>query len=61
MATTLYSLWQMLTKQYMPEHNYPLGITAILLILLSVGVIFLAINKLSSHIFPRRKLPSHKL
>jgi len=61
MATTIYSLWQMLTKQYMPEHNYPLGITAILLILLSVGVIFLAVNKLSSHIFPRHKLPSHKL
>ncbi len=61
MATTLYSLWHMLTKQYMPEHNYPLGITAILLILLSVGVIFLAVNKLSSHIFPRHKLPSRKL
>ena len=61
MATTLCSLWQMLTKQYLPEHNYPLGITAILLILLSVGVIVLAVNKLSSHIFPRHKLPSHKL
>ena len=61
MLTTLYSLWQMLTKQYMPEHNYPLSITAILLILLSVGVVFLAINKLSSHIFPRYRLPSHKL
>ncbi len=55
MATTLYSLWEMLTKQYMPKHNYPLTITAILLILLSVGVIFLAVNKLSSHIFPKHK------
>lgn len=61
MATTIYSLWQMLTKQYMPEHNYSLSITAILLILLSAGVIFLAVNKLSSHIFPRHHLPSHKL
>jgi carbon starvation protein len=61
MTTTLCSLWQMLTKQYLPEHNYPLGITATLLILLSVGVIVLAVNKLSSHIFPRHKLPSHKL
>jgi len=60
MVTTLYSLWQMLTKQYIPEHNYPLSITAILLILLSLGVIFLAVNKLTSHIFSRRKLPSHK-
>ncbi|OIO33866.1 MAG: carbon starvation protein A [Candidatus Omnitrophica bacterium CG1_02_40_15] len=55
MATTLYSLWEMLTKQYIPERNFPLAITAILLILLSVGVIFLAVNKLSSHIFPKRK------
>jgi len=61
MVTTLYSLWQMLTRQYMPQNNYPLSITAILLILLSIGVIFLAINKLSSHIFPRHKLPSHSL
>jgi len=61
MVTTLYSLWQMLTRQYMPQNNYPLSITAILLILLSIGVIFLATNKLSSHIFPRRKLPAHKL
>jgi len=61
MATTIYSLWQMLTRQYMPGHNYSLSITAILLILLSAGVIFLAVNKLSGHIFPRRHLPSHKL
>jgi len=61
MITTIYSLWQMLTKQYMPEHNYPLSITAILLILLSAGVIFLAVNKLSSHIFPMHRLPLHKL
>jgi len=61
MITTIYSLWQMLTKQYMPEHNYPLSITAILLMLLSTGVIFLAVNKLSSHIFPRHRLPLHKL
>jgi len=61
MATTIYSLWQMLVKQYMPEHNYSLSITAILLILLSAGVIFLAINKLSSHIFPKHRLSSHKL
>jgi len=61
MVTTIYSLWQMLTKQYMPEHNYSLSITAILLILLSAGVIFLAVNKLSSHIFPRHHLPLHKL
>jgi len=61
MVTTIYSLWQMLVKQYMPEHNYSLSITAILLILLSAGVIFLAINKLSSHIFPKHRLSSHKL
>ena len=61
MATTIYSLWQMLTKQYMPEHNYSLSVTAVLLILLSAGVIFLAVNKLSSHIFPSHRIPSHKL
>jgi len=56
MATTICSLWQMLIKQYMPQSNYPLAITAILLILLSVGVIFLAVDKLSGYIFSRRKL-----
>ncbi|MCK9594551.1 MAG: carbon starvation protein A [Candidatus Omnitrophica bacterium] len=60
MVTTIYSLWQMLTTQYMPQNKHPLSITAFLLILLSIGVIFLATNKLSSHIFSRRKLPSHK-
>jgi carbon starvation protein len=52
MATTIYSLWKMLVAQYLPEHNYPLSITAIVLILLSIGVISLAINKLSANIFP---------
>jgi len=56
MATTIYSLWHMLTRQYLPQHNYPLGITAILLILLSAGVIFLAVDKLSSHIFPKKRM-----
>ena len=62
MATTLYSLWNLLTRHYIPESNYALGIAAVLLLLLSLGVIFLAVNKLSGHILPAHKrLPSHKL
>ena len=53
MATTLCALWQMLIKQYLPQNNYALSATAILLILLSVGVIFLSVNKLSRYIFLR--------
>lgn len=48
MVTTLDSLWQLLFVKYLPAKNYPLAVTAILLMLLSVGVIVLAVQKLAS-------------
>lgn len=48
MVTTLDSLWQLLFIKYLPAKNYPLAVTAILLILLSVGVIVLAVQKLTT-------------
>lgn len=48
MVTTLASLWQLLFNNYLPAKNYPLAVTAILLMLLSAGVIVLAIQKIVS-------------
>jgi len=48
MVTTLASLWQLLFNKYLPTKNYPLAVTDILLMILSVGVIILAVQKLAS-------------
>ncbi len=48
MVTTLASLWQLLFNKYLPTKNYPLAVTDILLMLLSLGVIILAVQKLVS-------------
>ncbi len=47
MVTTLMALWTLLTTRYLPKANYPLSLTAILLMALSVGVIYLAVKKIS--------------
>lgn len=45
MATTLYSLVVLLIEKYLPKQNYMLSAVAILLIILSIGVIGLAYKK----------------
>ena len=45
MVTTLASLWQLLTKKYIPGGKYPLIVTDILLMLLAIGVIVLALHQ----------------
>jgi len=45
MVTTLYSLVVLLIDKYLPKQNYTLAVFAVLLILLSIGVIFLAFKK----------------
>ena len=45
MATTLYSLVSLLTTNYLPKGNYTLATFAILLIVLSIGVIGLSFKK----------------
>ena len=49
MATTLVSLWQLLTNKYLPNRNYPLTVTAIVLMLLAAGVIVLALRQWRTH------------
>jgi carbon starvation protein len=44
MITTLYSLFSLLINTYIPKQNYSLSTFAILLILLSIGVIAMAFN-----------------
>lgn len=48
MVTTLSSLWQLLFTKYLPAKNYPLSVTAVLLMVLSVGVIVLAAQRLTN-------------
>jgi len=45
MATTLASLWLLLFNKYIPNANYPLIVTDVLLMFLAVGVIVLAVRK----------------
>jgi len=48
MATTLYSLVLLLFTKYLPKNNYALAVMDILLIALAVGVIVLAIKKMTN-------------
>ena len=48
MITTLAALWELLVKHYIPNNKIPLTAAAIFLMVLSIGVIVLAIRKLSS-------------
>jgi carbon starvation protein len=45
MVTTIYSLFVLLIEKYLPKENYMLSAFAILLIILSMGVIWLAFKK----------------
>jgi carbon starvation protein len=45
MVTTIYSLFVLLITKYLPQNNYALSTFAVLLIILSVGVIGLAFKK----------------
>ena len=45
MATTLVSLAQLLFNKYLPAGNYPLSVTALLLIAPAIGVILIAVKK----------------
>jgi carbon starvation protein len=45
MVTTIYSLFVLLIEKYLPKQNYALAAFAILMILLSIGVIWLAFKK----------------
>jgi carbon starvation protein len=49
MVTTLYSLFVLLIEQYLPKQNYTLAVVAALLLILSIGVIFLAFKKLKKN------------
>jgi carbon starvation protein len=44
-ATTIYALGRLLVKTYIPKNNMMLAVVDVLLILLSIGVIFMAYNK----------------
>ncbi|TRZ78577.1 MAG: carbon starvation protein A [Deltaproteobacteria bacterium] len=45
MVTTIYSLFVLLIEKYLPKENYMLSAFAVLLIILSMGVIWLAFKK----------------
>jgi carbon starvation protein len=45
MVTTLYSLFNLLVTKYLPTNNFALSLFAIVLIVLALGVIFLAFKK----------------
>jgi carbon starvation protein len=45
MVTTIYSLVSLLVNKYLPKHNNALAVTDVALIILSVGVIVLALRK----------------
>jgi carbon starvation protein len=45
MVTTIYSLFVLLIEKYLPKQNYALAAFAILMIILSIGVIWLAFKK----------------
>ncbi|MEI8173458.1 MAG: carbon starvation CstA family protein [Deltaproteobacteria bacterium] len=45
MVTTIYSLFVLLIEKYLPKQNYALAAFAVLMILLSIGVIVLAYKK----------------
>jgi len=45
MVTTIYSLFVLLIEKYLPKQNYALSAFAILMIILSLGVIWLAFKK----------------
>ena len=45
MVTTIYSLFVLLITKYLPQNNYALSTFAVLLIILSIGVIWLAFKK----------------
>ncbi len=45
MVTTIYSLFVLLIEKYLPKQNYALSVFAILLIVLSIGVIWMAYKK----------------
>jgi cbb3-type cytochrome oxidase subunit 3 len=45
MVTTIYSLFVLLIEKYLPKQNYALSLFAILLIVLSIGVIWMAYKK----------------
>lgn len=44
-VTTIYSLISLLLKTYIPKNNMMLSVVAVLLIVLSIGVVFMAYNK----------------
>ncbi|MFA5280488.1 MAG: hypothetical protein WC345_09375, partial [Smithellaceae bacterium] len=44
MITTIYSLVSLLVNKYLPKHNLALAVTDVALILLSIGVIVLALK-----------------
>jgi carbon starvation protein len=45
MVTTIYSLLSLLINKYIPKNNIALSVTDILLIILCIGVIYLAVKK----------------
>lgn len=45
MITTLYSLVSLLVNKYLPKHNYALAVTDVALMILSIGVIVLALRR----------------
>ena len=45
MVTTIYSLFVLLIEKYLPKQKYALSVFAILLIVLSIGVIWMAYKK----------------
>jgi carbon starvation protein len=45
MVTTLYSLVSLLVHKYLPKHNVALAVTDVALIILSIGVIVLALHR----------------
>ncbi len=44
MITTLYSLVSLLVHKYLPKSNYALAVTDVALMILSIGVIVLALR-----------------
>lgn len=58
MITTLASLYMLLVNNYLPAHNKPLIAADLLLMLLSIGVIYIAAKRLAGIVIKRKRAVS---
>ncbi len=58
MITTLASLYMLLVDNYLPAHNKPLIAADLLLMLLSIGVVYIAVKRLTGIVVKRKKAVS---